>query len=156
VLPEFAPRNESFSEENDGLLEYPHYTRPADFRGWKAPEVLLNGNHALIEKWRKEQAAHRTQRRLLTPGRKTLLPFSMTPLIAKQLAPGSRLLLLLTVNKNPYAEVNHGTGRDVSHESIADAGAPLRVRWYGGSFIEIPLQPQARAAMTARPRKQMP
>lgn len=62
VLPEFAPRNESFSEENAGLLEYPHYTRPADFRGWKVPEVLLNGNHAQINKWRKEQAAARTQR----------------------------------------------------------------------------------------------
>ncbi|MHB1361613.1 MAG: tRNA (guanosine(37)-N1)-methyltransferase TrmD [Thermoleophilia bacterium] len=44
---------ESFSEELEGRLEYPHYTKPADFRGWKIPEVLLSGNHAEIEKWRK-------------------------------------------------------------------------------------------------------
>ncbi|HEY3543852.1 MAG TPA: tRNA (guanosine(37)-N1)-methyltransferase TrmD [Gaiellaceae bacterium] len=45
---------ESFSEELGGGLEYPHYTRPAEFRGWKVPEVLLSGDHARIESWRKE------------------------------------------------------------------------------------------------------
>jgi tRNA (guanine37-N1)-methyltransferase len=43
-----------------GLLEYPHYTRPAEFRGWKVPEVLLSGNHAQIARWRREQALLRT------------------------------------------------------------------------------------------------
>jgi tRNA (guanine37-N1)-methyltransferase len=52
--------DESFSH---GLLEYPHYTRPAEYRGWKVPPVLLSGNHAEIEKWRREQAALRTQAR---------------------------------------------------------------------------------------------
>ena len=51
--------DESFSH---GLLEYPQYTRPAEFRGMKVPEVLLNGNHAEIEKWRREQAKLRTQK----------------------------------------------------------------------------------------------
>ena len=46
----------------DGLLEYPHYTRPEDFRGWRVPEVLLSGNHALIAKWRKEQSLARTKK----------------------------------------------------------------------------------------------
>lgn len=45
---------ESFSEELEGRLEYPQYTKPADFRGWRVPEVLLSGNHAEIEKWRRE------------------------------------------------------------------------------------------------------
>ena len=57
VLPEFAPRVESHA---DGNLEYPHYTRPAVFRGWAVPDVLLSGNHAVIEKWRKAQSAMRT------------------------------------------------------------------------------------------------
>jgi tRNA (guanine37-N1)-methyltransferase len=52
--------DESFSE---GLLEYPHYTRPAEYRGLKVPPVLLSGNHAGIEKWRREQAVQRTQTR---------------------------------------------------------------------------------------------
>jgi len=51
--------DESFSH---GLLEYPQYTRPAEFRGMKVPEVLLNGNHAEIEKWRREQAKLRTEK----------------------------------------------------------------------------------------------
>ena len=43
-----------------GLLEHPHYTRPAEFRGMKVPDVLLSGNHAEIDKWRKEQSLKRT------------------------------------------------------------------------------------------------
>jgi tRNA (guanine37-N1)-methyltransferase len=43
-----------------GLLEYPHYTKPSEFRGWKVPEVLLSGDHGKIEKWRREQALLRT------------------------------------------------------------------------------------------------
>jgi tRNA (guanine37-N1)-methyltransferase len=43
-----------------GLLEYPHYTRPPEFRGWKVPEVLLSGDHGKVEKWRREQALQRT------------------------------------------------------------------------------------------------
>ena len=53
-----SSHDESFSQ---GLLEYPQWTRPADFRGLKVPEVLLNGNHAEIEKWRREQAKLRTK-----------------------------------------------------------------------------------------------
>lgn len=52
--------DESFSH---GLLEYPHYTRPAEFRGWGVPEVLMSGNHAEIERWRRAQAARRTAER---------------------------------------------------------------------------------------------
>jgi tRNA (guanine37-N1)-methyltransferase len=49
--------NDSFAS---GLLEYPHYTRPAKFRGWEVPEVLLSGDHARIARWRREQALRRT------------------------------------------------------------------------------------------------
>ena len=55
---EQSAADDSFS---DGLLEAPQYTRPADFRGWKVPELLLSGNHAEIAKWRKEQAIKRTR-----------------------------------------------------------------------------------------------
>jgi tRNA (guanine37-N1)-methyltransferase len=55
ALAEGSGELESFSEEFDGKLEYPHYTRPAEFRGWKVPEVLLSGNHARIEAWRRER-----------------------------------------------------------------------------------------------------
>jgi tRNA (guanine37-N1)-methyltransferase len=55
---ETSTHEESFSE---GLLEYPHYTRPEDFRGMKVPDILLSGDHAKIAKWRKEQAIERTK-----------------------------------------------------------------------------------------------
>jgi len=51
---------ESFTEE--GLLDCPQYTRPAEFRGWPVPEVLLGGNHAEIRKWRREAALAKTAR----------------------------------------------------------------------------------------------
>ena len=51
---------ESFSEALGGGLEYPHYTRPADFRGWRVPDVLLSGDHARIERWRREQSLSRS------------------------------------------------------------------------------------------------
>jgi tRNA (guanine37-N1)-methyltransferase len=51
---------ESFA---DGLLEYPHYTRPADFRGWEVPSVLRSGDHARIRRWRRAQALARTRDR---------------------------------------------------------------------------------------------
>ncbi|MBV9240828.1 MAG: tRNA (guanosine(37)-N1)-methyltransferase TrmD [Acidobacteria bacterium] len=56
---ETSAENDSFS---DGLLDCPHYTRPAEFRGMKVPEVLLNGNHAEIEKWRREKALEKTRK----------------------------------------------------------------------------------------------
>jgi tRNA (guanine37-N1)-methyltransferase len=65
LLPGALGDDESSHEEsfNHGLLEYPQYTRPAEFRGMKVPDVLLSGNHAQIAKWRAEQAAQRTKER---------------------------------------------------------------------------------------------
>jgi tRNA (guanine37-N1)-methyltransferase len=51
---------ESFSASLEGGLEFPQYTRPAEFRGWQVPEVLLSGDHARIDSWRKEQSRERT------------------------------------------------------------------------------------------------
>jgi len=76
---EASSQNESFSQTEpvqadssasgarprtvrDLLLDFPHYTRPADFRGWKVPEVLIGGNHAEVAKWRREQALAKTRR----------------------------------------------------------------------------------------------
>jgi tRNA (guanine37-N1)-methyltransferase len=55
ALSEGSGELESFSADLGGGLEYPHYTRPAEFRGWRVPDVLLSGDHARIEGWRREQ-----------------------------------------------------------------------------------------------------
>jgi tRNA (guanine37-N1)-methyltransferase len=55
LVAEGSGELESFSDELGGGLEYPHYTRPAEYRGWRVPDVLLSGDHARIEGWRREQ-----------------------------------------------------------------------------------------------------
>ncbi len=62
LLPGVMGNDRSADEESfaDGLLEYPQYTRPADFRGWQVPELLRAGDHARIRRWRRAQALHRT------------------------------------------------------------------------------------------------
>lgn len=65
LLPGTVGKTESLKSESfeAGMLDYPQYTRPQDFRGWQVPEVLLSGNHALIEQWRKEQQLRHTRDR---------------------------------------------------------------------------------------------
>ncbi|MDQ2842581.1 MAG: tRNA (guanosine(37)-N1)-methyltransferase TrmD [Acidobacteriota bacterium] len=59
---EESSRNESFSGENEEFLDGPQYTRPADFRGWKVPDVLLGGNHEDIRRWRRAASREKTSR----------------------------------------------------------------------------------------------
>jgi tRNA (guanine37-N1)-methyltransferase len=65
LLPGVLGSGESLLDEThtEGLLEYPQYTRPAEYRGWPVPEVLLSGNHAEIARWRREQIIRRTRER---------------------------------------------------------------------------------------------
>lgn len=65
LLPGTVGKEESLKAESfeTELLDYPQYTRPAEFRGWKVPEVLLSGNHAAIDRWRREQQIQRTRDR---------------------------------------------------------------------------------------------
>ena len=65
LLPGVLGKDESSHDESfsHGLLEYPQYTRPAEFRGMKVPDVLVSGHHAEIEKWRREQAKQKTKQR---------------------------------------------------------------------------------------------
>jgi tRNA (guanine37-N1)-methyltransferase len=62
ALAEGSGELESFSAELEGGLEYPQYTRPAEFRGWKVPDVLLSGHHKQIEDWRRQQSRERSVR----------------------------------------------------------------------------------------------
>ena len=65
LIPGVLGSGESLLYESHtaGLLEYPQYTRPEDFRGWQVPEVLMSGNHAEVAKWRRKQSLHRTRER---------------------------------------------------------------------------------------------
>jgi tRNA (guanine37-N1)-methyltransferase len=63
ALTEGSGEHESFSSALEGGVEYPHYTRPAEFRGWRVPDVLLSGDHGRVDEWRREQSRARSAER---------------------------------------------------------------------------------------------
>jgi hypothetical protein len=89
---------------------------------------------------RASYARDMSRRRLLQPGRIESIPVTRSYLVSRYLAKGSRLLLTLDVNKNPFAELNYGTGGAVAKEDIRDAKVPLQVEWLNGSSVRIPLK----------------
>lgn len=80
-----------------------------------------------------------SHRRLLTPGKRQHLDFQSVRLISRQVQSGSRLVVVLSVIKEPGRQINYGTGKDVSDETIADAKEPLQIKWFADSFIDVPL-----------------
>jgi hypothetical protein len=68
------------------------------------------------------------------------LGFRSERLTSRRLQAGSRLVMVLGINKRPDQQINYGTGQDVSDESIADATSALKIRWYGSSYIDIPVR----------------
>ena len=88
--------------------------------------------------FRASYAKDRVHRHLLLAGVRQQLPFQSEKMVGHQLQAGSRLVLALGVNKRADQQLNYGSGKDVSEESIADAHAPVRIRWHDGSFIEVP------------------
>ncbi|SFW28530.1 CocE/NonD family hydrolase [Luteibacter sp. UNCMF366Tsu5.1] len=79
----------------------------------------------------------RTRRHLLQPGQPITLAFQSQTVTARLLPAGSRIVAVVGVPKIPQVQINYGTGRDVSTESIVDAGDPLRIRWLSGSYLEL-------------------
>jgi uncharacterized protein len=86
---------------------------------------------------RASYATSMENRRLLTPGKRETIPFTRSRIFSRQLSKGSRLLVVLNIDKNPFAQINYGTGKDVSKETIQDAGEPLNIKWSTDSFIEV-------------------
>ncbi len=81
-----------------------------------------------------------TRRQLLKPGTVESIPIQRTIMTSRRLEKGSRVVAVLNVNKNDTYQVNYGTGRDVSDESIEDAGTPLRIEWHDDSYLELPVR----------------
>jgi len=79
-------------------------------------------------------------RHLLTPGEKQTLDFTAIRLISRRLARGSRIVAVIGPNKGPGQQINYGSGKEVSDETIADAGDPLEIRWLAGSYLSLPIR----------------
>lgn len=82
-----------------------------------------------------------SKRTLLTPNEKTVIPVVNARFTAKFIEAGGRIALVLNVNKNQDAQVNHGSGKPVNEEGIADAGEPLMIHWHTDTELNIPLKP---------------
>jgi len=89
---------------------------------------------------RASHARDMTRRELLVPGEWTRVPFERTRMTGRRMDAGSRLLVVVDVVKNAWHQVNMGTGKDVSDESIADAAQPLRIEWHPDSVVRVPLR----------------
>ena len=84
-------------------------------------------------------AKDKTKRQLLTPNQKETIPLENNFMACRQLQKGSRIVILLGVNKSADWQINYGTGKDVSDESIQDAKEPLEVKWFSSSRVVVPV-----------------
>jgi hypothetical protein len=105
-------------------------------------ELTSGGEYVLLSThWTRASAvrdlSHRT---LLQPGIRQQLDYKSVRLTSRLIQNGSRLVVLITIIKQPDMQINYGTGRDVSDETIADAKEPLTISWYGESYIELPIR----------------
>ena len=88
---------------------------------------------------RASYAENREKRKLLKPNKIETIPVTNSMFVSKKIPKGSRLIMLLGVNKSSAYQLNYGTGKDVSDETIADAKEPLEIKFYNNSFVEIPI-----------------
>jgi putative CocE/NonD family hydrolase len=104
-------------------------------------ELLPDGKYFYLTRYlgRASYAKDLSRRMLLRPGAKTLIPIADTRMVSKQIGKGSRLVVAIHINKNPFEVINYGSGKNVYDETIDDAKEPLLVKWYNDSYIKVPI-----------------
>ena len=124
-----------------GVLDFSINKRDADI-AISILELNAAGEYFELAYWlqRASYNADRRQRRLLQPGVPQRLVVKDTRLLGRRLAAGSRIVVTLGVVKQPDRQLNLGSGKDPSDETIADAGEPLEIRWRGSSYLDLPLR----------------
>jgi uncharacterized protein len=161
-VPSIDLINASLATRNDVKFVSEPLTKPADFNGlfsgrldFTVNKMDMDLNIILYERLasgeyirlfspsyelRASYARDRVHRHLLKAGERQELTFRSERLTSRRLSQGSRLVLVLAINKRPDREINYGTGNDVSEESVADGKVPLKIRWHSDSYIEIPIR----------------
>lgn len=104
-------------------------------------ELLPEGKYFFLTRYvgRASYAKNNAKRQLLKPNKKESIPFDNTRFVSKKIGKGSRLVILLNINKHPFEIINYGSGKPVSDETIIDAGEPLLIKWHNKSFIKVPV-----------------
>jgi putative CocE/NonD family hydrolase len=106
-------------------------------------EQMANGDYLQLAdpyEFRASYAQDQGSRHLLRTGERQLLQFKSEQLASRKLQPGSRVVLVLGVNRRPDREVNYGGGGNVSEEDITAGKPPLKISWFGSSFVELPVR----------------
>jgi uncharacterized protein len=102
---------------------------------------MADGRYFGLSTWlaRASYVRDLSHRELLTPGVRQTLDFKNGRLTSRRFEAGSRIVVILSLIRTQGAQINYGTGKDVSDETIADAGTPLQIRWLDGSYLDVPL-----------------
>lgn len=105
-------------------------------------ELTSSGDYVLLSTYWTRASAVRdlSHRTLLQPGVRQQIDYKSVRLTSRVIGSGSRIVVLVSIIKQPDMQINYGTGKDVSDETIADATEPLRISWYGGSYIDLPIR----------------
>src|SRR6218665_683810 len=105
-------------------------------------ELMPDGTSFLLSYFmgRASYAKNIQKRNLLKPGKKETIPFTNSYMTSRKLSKGSRIAVVLNINKTPFEQINYGTGKQVSEETIKDAGDPLEIKWFSDSFIRLPVK----------------
>lgn len=104
-------------------------------------EQMPDGKYLYLTRYlgRASYAQDRSQRHPLEPGAKSFIPLNPTSLVSRRFVKGSRLVIVLNVNKHPFEEINYGAEGEVSQQTVKDAGAPMEIQWFNDSYITVPL-----------------
>lgn len=105
-------------------------------------EQMPDGKYFFLTRYigRASYTNNNTHRELLKPYIKTGIPFDNTRFVSKKISKGSRLVILLNINKHPFEIINYGSGKPVAEETINDADTPLQIKWYNDSYIKVPIR----------------
>ena len=124
-----------------GVLEFSVNKRDVDL-AIGIHELNAAGEYFGLSYWvqRASYAGDRRERRLLQPGAPQRIVVKDTRLLGRKLAAGSRIVVTLGVIKRPDRQLNLGSGKDPSDETLANAGVPLEIRWRGDSYLDLPVR----------------
>ena len=124
-----------------GRLEFISNKKDFDFN-ISLYELTAKNEYVLLSTYwsRASAVGDLSNRHLLTPGQRERLDFKSVRLTSRQTQPGSRIVVLISVIKQPDMQINYGTGKDVSDEAVSDANEPLSIRWFGDTFVDVPIR----------------
>jgi putative CocE/NonD family hydrolase len=106
-------------------------------------EVMSSGDYLQLgapDELRASYVSDRSRRQLLKVGQRQELAFKSERMLSRRVQAGSRLAVVLSLNKRPDQQINYGTGNEVSGESIAQGKVPIKVRWFGGTYVDLPVR----------------